>query len=132
MLAFNSFPEALLIGVYLTISFLFSVIEKMTSWKMTNSFYKEHFKGTFIRNNVTPLIVVVLFFELVTLGFLISGLIMTFISSANVVLELGFFSTAITLFLLLIGQRIAKDYQGAMVITVYFILTLLGIYFLNE
>jgi len=33
--------------------------------------------------------------------------------------------------LLMTGQRIAQDYSGAMNITVYFILTVLGVYFLE-
>ncbi len=37
-----------------------------------------------------------------------------------------------TLILLLIGQRLAKDYQGAMTLAVYFIVTILGIMTLHQ
>ena len=42
----------------------------------------------------------------------------------------GLIATAITLIVLMTGQRIAQDYSGAMNITVYFILTVMGIYML--
>ena len=40
--------------------------------------------------------------------------------------------SAITLIFLLIGQRLAKDYAGAMTLAVYFFITLWGVYLLNN
>ncbi len=39
---------------------------------------------------------------------------------------------AITLLFLLIGQRLAKDYAGAMSLAVYFIITIFSVYLLNN
>jgi hypothetical protein len=38
----------------------------------------------------------------------------------------------VVLIFLLIGQRLAKDYAGAMSLAVYFIITLWGVYLLNS
>ena len=38
----------------------------------------------------------------------------------------------LTLIFLLIGQRLAKDYAGAMTLAVYFIITILGLVALNS
>ena len=45
---------------------------------------------------------------------------------------LGSEIAAITLIFLLIGQRLAKDYAGAMTIAVYFIINIFGIFLLNS
>ena len=40
--------------------------------------------------------------------------------------------SAVSLLFLLIGQRLAKDYAGAMTLAVYFIICLFGLYLLNK
>jgi hypothetical protein len=45
---------------------------------------------------------------------------------------IGIELSALTLIFLLIGQRLAKDYAGAMSLTVYFIVTILGIFALTR
>ena len=44
---------------------------------------------------------------------------------------LGAELSAITLIFLLIGQRLAKDYAGAMTLAVYFIITVFGVFLLQ-
>ena len=44
---------------------------------------------------------------------------------------LGAELSAITLIFLLIGQRLAKDYAGAMTLAVYFIIAVFGVYLLQ-
>ena len=53
-------------------------------------------------------------------------------SEAKEIAILGIELSAITLIFLLIGQRLAKDYAGAMTLAVYFIITLLGVFLLNS
>lgn len=124
--------EVILICLYLTVSFSFSIGEKLMSWSATIAYYQEHFKDTFIKNVVPLTIFIVIILEFTTTVLLVVGLILDFLSQRIILLELGLFSAAITFLILLIGQRIAKDYQGAMSITVYFILSVLGIYFLGQ
>jgi hypothetical protein len=45
---------------------------------------------------------------------------------------LGMELSAITLIFLLVGQRLAKDYAGAMSLAVYFIISIIGVYLLNN
>jgi hypothetical protein len=45
---------------------------------------------------------------------------------------LGVELSAIALIFLLIGQRLAKDYAGAMSLGVYFIITVGGVFLLNS
>jgi len=45
--------------------------------------------------------------------------------------KIGLQLSALILILFLIGQRIVKDYPGAMNITIYFILNIIGLYLLT-
>ena len=45
---------------------------------------------------------------------------------------LGIELSAISLIFLLIGQRLAKDYAGAMTLAVYFIVSIMGLYLLTN
>ena len=40
--------------------------------------------------------------------------------------------TVYVLIFLLVGQRLAKDYAGAMSLAVYFIISIIGVYLLNN
>ena len=69
--------------------------------------------------------------ETITLLFLLVGLYTFVVDSSFEIAKIGLIFSAITLLLFLFAQRIAKDYPGAMNITVYFILNVFGIYLLT-
>ena len=75
---------------------------------------------------------VILVIEIIA-GLLMSiGVYQLYTSEAKEIAILGIELSAITLIFLLIGQRLAKDYAGAMTLAVYFIITLLGVFLLNS
>jgi len=122
----------ILILIFLSFTFLQSGIEKVSDWKGNIIFITDHFKNSPLKNYVPVLLSIVLIIEmlagaLMTVG--IFGLITT--GEKNLAL-IGMELSAITLIFLLIGQRLAKDYEGAMSLTVYFILTVFGVYLLNS
>jgi hypothetical protein len=53
-------------------------------------------------------------------------------SEAKEIASLGIELSALSLIFLLIGQRLAKDYAGAMTLAVYFIISIFGIFLLNS
>ncbi|MDO9038881.1 MAG: DoxX family protein, partial [Lutibacter sp.] len=73
----------------------------------------------------------VLIFEIAASILMLIGGYYIFADGDGTVAKVGLEFAAITLIMLLIGQRLAKDYAGAMSLTVYFILTILGLYLLN-
>lgn len=121
----------LLIGLYLIITFLFSIVEKLTNWKQTIDFYTNHFNGSFIQNRIRFWVSMVILLEIITCTLLCLGVYLLLISFNFVILKYGFIASAMTFIFLLVGQRIAKDYVGATSLTVYFILSVFGIYLLN-
>ena len=124
----TKFAPHLLILMFLAITFLQSGIDKISDWNGNLSFLKEHFSKTFLRKSVPLMLSVVLFGEIIV-GFLsIIGVIQIYISEVTTI---GFYASVIAakiLLALLFGQRVAKDYAGAMTLAVYFMVTVFGVY----
>jgi len=127
----TKFAPHLLILVFLAITFLQSGIDKISDWNGNLSFLKEHFSKTFLRKSVPQMLGLILFGEIIV-GFLsVLGIIQIYISGTT---TLGFYASVIAakiLLALLFGQRVAKDYAGAMTITVYFMVTVFGVYLMS-
>ena len=126
----TKFAPQLLILAFLIITFLQSGIDKLTDWKGNLSFLKEHFSKTFLKNTVPLLLSIITFSELVVGVLAILGIIQIYASGLT---TLGLYSAVIAakvLLMLLFGQRVAKDYAGAMTIAVYFMVTVFGVYIL--
>ena len=75
---------------------------------------------------------VVLVMEIAATIIMIVGAYMLFTSDDGTMALYGLVLSALTLLALLFGQRIAKDYVGAMTLVVYYIPTILGIYLLTK
>ena len=108
-----------------------SVLEKLTDWKGTIAYYKQHFEKTVLQSIVPLLLIKILIFEILAVVLLTIGLYNIVTESTLIVAKIGLEISAIILLLFLVGQRLAKDYPGAMNITVYFILNVIGIYLLT-
>lgn len=131
MSIFNKHSAEILILLFFIVTYLFSITEKLANWKGTIIYYKNHFKGTFFEKMISFLIVNIVFLEILTLFLLLFGSYYFILEDASLIAKIGLEISAITLLLFLVGQRVAKDYQGAMNITVYFILNCFGIYLLT-
>ena len=132
MKLFSNYSTEILILFFLIVTFLQSGFDKLIDWKGNLSFIKDHFKNSPLKNSVPLLLGVILVLEIVA-GVLMSIGVFQLINSGTTKMALlGAELSAITLIFLLIGQRLAKDYVGAMSLTVYFILTVFGVFLLNS
>ena len=132
MTLLSNYPTEVLVLFFLTVTFTQSGIDKLLDWKGNLSFITEHFQSSPLKNSVPLLLAVILILEIVA-GLLMSfGIYQLYTSGAKEIALLGTELCAVVLIFLLIGQRLAKDYAGAMSLAVYFIITLLGVYFLNN
>ena len=128
----SNYPTEVLVLFFLTVTFTQSGIDKLLDWKGNLSFITEHFQSSPLKNSVPLLLAVILILEIVA-GLLMSfGIYQLYTSGAKEIALLGTELCAVVLIFLLIGQRLAKDYAGAMSLAVYFIITLLGVYLLNK
>lgn len=131
MEALTKYPAEILILLFLIVTFLQSGIDKLTDWNGNLSFIKGHFKNSPLKNMVPLLLGVVLITEVVAALFMIVGIYQIISSGVKEFAIYGIELSALTLIFLLIGQRLAKDYAGAMTLAVYFIITIFGLFIMS-
>jgi len=124
-------PASLLILLFLTITFIQSGYDKLFYWKDNLVWLKGHFSKTILKNLVPQALGIILILELIIGVLSIAGI---FNLLRNGDRTYGFYAavlSCVTLLLLLFGQRLAKDYDGARTIVIYFIPAVGAVYLLN-
>lgn len=112
---------------FLAIVFMQSALDKILNWSGNASWIKEHFSKTFL-SGMTPLLLGTLTVaELITGLLAIKGLWCGFVcencsSGYHAVL-----ASLVSYLMLLFGQRIAQDYEGAKTIAIYFGVSMIGL-----
>ncbi|MDA9976938.1 DoxX family membrane protein [Polaribacter sp.] len=132
MKIFSNYPVEVLTLLFLIVTFLQSGIDKLTDWNGNLSFIKGHFKNSPLKNKVPLLLAIILIVEIAASIFMLVGVYQLYTSELKEMAALGVALSAVSLIFLLIGQRLAKDYAGAMTLAVYFIICLFGLYLLNK
>ncbi|XLS29251.1 DoxX family protein [Flavobacteriaceae bacterium M23B6Z8] len=121
----------ILLLVFLGITFVQSGLDKIIDWKGNLSFIKSHFADTFLKNFVPAMLGTILLLELIAGVLSLLG-IWELLSQENTTLGYyGAIISCITLLMLLFGQRVAKDYEGAKTIVIYFIPTVFTVFLLQ-
>ena len=131
MSLFNQNSATILVLLFFIITYFISVLEKLSDWKGTVAYYSNHFKNTILHKMISILLLQIVLFEIAALIFISLGLYFLVKEDTTFIATIGLELSALTLLQFLVGQRIAKDYPGAMNITVYFILNIIGIYLLT-
>lgn len=126
-----NYPTEILILLFLIVTFLQSGIDKLIDWKGNVSFITEHFKNSPLKNMVPMLLGTVLVLEILAGILMVVGIYQLTTSGIKEIALLGAEISAIVLIFLLIGQRLAKDYAGAMTLAVYFIPTIFLVFLLQ-
>lgn len=115
----------LLLLIFVIITFLQSGVDKVLDWKGNLSWLREHFSATPFRNTVPLLLFIVTCMELVAGLLSLAGLIQILASEEYVFAQFGSIVASLSLLMLLLGQRVAKDYEGAKTIVIYLIPTII-------
>ena len=123
-------PTEILLLLFLVITFLQSGIDKIYDWKGNLNWLKGHFADTPLQNLVPFLLGVVLLSEVIS-GILCSiGIYEIVMTGEHTFAFSGAVMSCVSLLMLLFGQRVAKDYEGAKTIVVYFIPAIFLVYIL--
>ncbi len=122
---------SILVLVLLAVTFIQSGYDKVMDWKGNVAFLKEHFKNTSLKNQVPLALAHILIFELISGILCIVGCIQLILNNDRTVGLYGGIFSCITLIMLLFGQRLAKDYDGARTIVIYFIPAVMVVYWLS-
>jgi len=117
---FSHSAEILLL-LLLLITFLQSALDKIFDWKGNFGFLKDHFSRSPFRNMVPALLGLITIMELVTGIVCFSGILQILNGGGTTLAYAGGILACISLLFLLLGQRIAKDYEGAKTIVIYFV-----------
>lgn len=126
----NNITEILIL-LFILITFLQSGIDKAVDWKGNISWLKEHFGDTFLSGSVPLMVGIILILEVITGILALLGILWILAYGTT---SLAFYCcvlAVITLLMLLFGQRLTKDYEGAFTITGYFIVCIFGVYLLS-
>jgi uncharacterized membrane protein YphA (DoxX/SURF4 family) len=122
---------SILVLLFLAVTFIQSGYDKITDWNGNVSWLKGHFSQTPLKNQVPAAVLTVLVLEVFAGIFSMVGIIQLLVNGERTFGYYGAVLSAITLILLLLGQRLAKDYDGARTIAIYFIPAVLAVYWLN-
>lgn len=118
----------ILILLFLLITYFISAYEKIADWENTRSLYQEMYKGIFQPFLIKLSILFILSIELI-LVVLIGFALFDSITLGNLLLaQTAFILSCLLLVILLIGLRLIKDYPGASGIGIYFIISLIGLF----
>jgi uncharacterized membrane protein YphA (DoxX/SURF4 family) len=117
----TEYAAEVLLLIFLIITFLQSGLDKVFDWKGNLSWLNGHFEKTPIKTYVPALFIVLIIIELAA-GILSSlGLVQILLGNGEDLAFSGALVSCIALLMLLFGQRVAKDYDGARTIVIYFI-----------
>lgn len=118
--------------IFLLITFLQSGIDKLVDWKGNLAWLTGHFSKTFLAGSVPALLFTVLVAEIVTAVLCVIAILQLVINGNSPLALWAMFLSCVTLLMLLFGQRIAKDYAGALTITCYFIVAIFGLFIIAK
>ena len=107
--------------VFLIITFLQSGIDKVMDWKGNLSWLIGHFSKSPFKNIVTPMLALLTIIEIAAGILCLIGVFHLLMHDNKLFALYGALVSCTALLMLLFGQRIAKDYEGAKTIVIYLI-----------
>lgn len=125
--ASNSFLLVkMLVPAWMAILFLQSGLDKILDYKGNKAYFEDHFKGSLFAKIVGVLLPIITALEVASGVLCAIGTVSLFSGNSRWAFS-GLFLSAISLLSLFLGQRIAKDYAGAVSLSSYFILVMMGL-----
>lgn len=122
---------SILLLAFLAITFIQSGYDKLFYWKDNLDWLKDHFAKTQLKNLVPLALLNILILELISGVLCVVGGIELYINNGRTFGLYGAVFSSITLLMLLFGQRLAKDYDGARTIVIYFIPAVMAVLLLS-
>jgi uncharacterized membrane protein YphA (DoxX/SURF4 family) len=122
---------SILVLALLAVTFIQSGYDKVMDWKGNVEWLKEHFAKTDLKNHVPLALFHILVLELISGVLCTVGSIQLVVNNGRSFGLYGSIFSCITLIMLLFGQRLAKDYDGARTIVLYFIPAVMAVYWLS-
>ena len=109
------------------IVFIQSGVDKVYDYKGNLSFLKDLLGGVFSQPLIAFALILVTILELISGILCLIGVVDIVFNNSNTIGLAGLIIGSVALLVLLFGQRLSKNYDGAKTITIYFILAVMGI-----
>jgi len=117
----------LFVLAFFLIVFIQSGIDKVFDFKGNLSFLNDLLGAFFSQPLIKLALISVTILELLSGTLCLIGIIDVLLNGSNFIGLLGLIVGSFALLVLLFGQRVSKNYDGAKTITIYFILSTVGI-----
>jgi uncharacterized membrane protein YphA (DoxX/SURF4 family) len=124
-------PLLLALAFYAVV-FIQSGYDKIMDWNGNVSWLKGHFATTPIRNIVPAMVALILVLEVLSGAFSVIGMIKIWMGEGMQFAYYAGVLSGVTLLFLLLGQRLAKDYDGARTIAIYFVPAILMLSWIRD
>jgi uncharacterized membrane protein YphA (DoxX/SURF4 family) len=117
----------LFVLAFFFIVFIQSGLDKIFDYNGNLAFLKDLLKIYFSPPLITFALILVTIFELISGILCLIGIVDFIFNKSNFIGLLGLIIGSLALLILLFGQRVSKNYDGAKTIAIYFILAMIGI-----
>lgn len=117
----------LFVLAFFLIVFIQSGIDKIIDYKGNLTFLKGLFKAFFSPPLITLALISVTILEVISGVLCLIGIGDFILNDSSFIGLLGLITGSFALLILLFGQRVSKNYEGAKTIAIYFILAMIGI-----
>ena len=117
----------ILVLAFFLIVFIQSGADKIMDYKGNLSFLNDSLGSFFSKPLITLALISVTILELTSGILCLIGIFDAIFNPSYFIGKLGLIIGSLALLVLLFGQRVAKNYEGAKTIAIYFILAMLGI-----
>ncbi len=121
----------LAVTIFFAIAFLQSAVDKWIDSKGNMEFLTGHFGNSPLRGLVSPMFWSITALESIAGVLAAIGAVQILIGGGSTMALWGIVFSMISLLCLFFGQRLAKDYAGAVVLASYFAVALLGLMLLG-
>jgi uncharacterized membrane protein YphA (DoxX/SURF4 family) len=122
----------ILLLLFLIITFVQSGLDKIFDWGGNVSWLKSHFAATPLKNMVPFLVGIILVIEIIAGVLCVFGVYELVVLGESTFAIYGAILSCIALLMLLFGQRMAKDYDGARTIAIYFVPAIFLVFLLQS
>ena len=129
---FLQYATEILLLIFLIVTFLQSGFDKVMDWKGNLSWLKGHFKDSPLGGLVPALLFIVLTTEVVAGILCAIGIYGLLANDSGDMALYGAILSCVALIMLLFGQRVAKDYEGAKTIAIYFVPAIFLVFILQQ
>ena len=122
---------SILVLLFLAVTFVQSAYEKVFAWHTTVTWMKEHFAKSVLKNNVREALFILLILELAAGILCLVGCMELLINGGRAFGFYGAVFSCVSLLFMLLGQRLARDYDGARTVAIYYIPAILAVFWLS-